>query len=471
MLQAARLDGADFLADLAAAIPELAEPLTEAERAIREETKALSPLLTLFPFPTGGHGNVGNAGVQSWATNDTIRFALIRGETIDKSAAQQAFPSAVLDNTNAPTAAALHWIASGPTNEQGEYLAVTKDYDLISWDAPRFQESSNNQWKLVDTVRSNWFVDDGGQMKTRGQLRFYRASYKNRWKQTNDLSQPQRPMASEEVYALHNVVLSGGPNFVALHGIPYTNTMQGVFGGLENFPGGSTALPDSGSTRVEFYVPGTNALTTEQYWLNSSGHWLQVGGTDVTTNLMGPEFFNRGFAITLPYPLPTNYVTTTAWDYNHLDEYGDPIQVPAMVWSPILQVPTNGFSQTIYTGSRSGRVSQAVFNLVALRLPVAVHPSQMRLLESGFVNGLRGISDEIYTLNTTTKDVLDGSTIYCDTNQVWRYMASDSPVPAEYFKPNDIIVIVSKNRVGDGSWTWAYHPSQFYTIPNRWLGN
>ena len=416
-------------------------------------------------------GNVGNAGVQSWATNDTIRFALIRGETIDKAVARQAFPTAPLDNTNAPTAAALHWIASGPTNEQGEYLAVTKDYDLIRWDAARFQESSNNQWQLVDTVRSNWFVDDGGQMKTRGQLRFYRASYKNRWKQTNDLSLPQRPMASEEVYALHNVVLSGGPNFVALHGLPYTNTMQGVFGGLENFPGGPTALPDSGSTRVEFYAPGTNALTTEQYWLNSSGHWLQVGGSDVTSTLMGPEFFNRGFAITLPYPLPTNYVTTTALDYNHLDEYGDPIHVPAMVWSPILQVPTNGFSQTIYTGSQSGRVTRAVFNLVALRLPVAVHPGQMRLLESGFVNGLRGISDEIYTLNTTTKDVLDGSTIYCDTNQVWRYMASDNPVPAEYFKPNDIIVIVSKNRVGDGSWTWAYHPSQFYTIPNRWMGN
>ena len=416
-------------------------------------------------------GNVGNAGVQSWATNNTIKFALIRGETMDKAAARQAFPAAQLDNTNAPTAAALRWIASGPTNEQGEYVSVSKDYDLISWDAFRFQEYSNNSWKLVNTVRSNWFVDDGGQMKPRGYLRFYRASYKNRWRKTNELGLVQRPMASEEVYALHNVVLSGGPNFVALHGVPYTNTMEGVFGGLENFPGGASALPEAGATRVEFYSASTNAMATDQYWLNGSGRWIQVGGTDVTTNDMGTAFFNRGFSITLPDPLPTNYVTTTAWDYNQLDTNDHPIQVTAMVWSPILQVPTNGFSQTICTGSRSSRVARLMFNVVALRLPVAAHPSQMHLLESGFVNGIRGASDEIYTMNTATKTVLDGSTIYCDAQGVWRFMTNDNLVPADYFRPNDILVIVSRNWVGNGSWTWTYHPSQFYALPTRWLGN
>jgi hypothetical protein len=64
VLQAARLDGADFLADLALALPDLAGPLSQAERAIRDETKALAPLLTLFPFPTGGHGNVANPGLR-----------------------------------------------------------------------------------------------------------------------------------------------------------------------------------------------------------------------------------------------------------------------------------------------------------------------------------------------------------------------------------------------------------------------
>jgi len=64
VLQAARLDGAAFLADVAAAIPEVAGPLGVAVGALREEATVLSPLLTLFPFPPGGHGNVANTGLR-----------------------------------------------------------------------------------------------------------------------------------------------------------------------------------------------------------------------------------------------------------------------------------------------------------------------------------------------------------------------------------------------------------------------
>ncbi len=416
-------------------------------------------------------GNVGNAGVTSWATNNTIRFALIRGSRIGKPEALAAFPNAPLHNTNAPNAAALYWIASGPTNEQGEYTTVSKDYDLITWDAAGFQESSNNQWQLVDTVRSNWFVDDGGQMQPRGQMRFYRASYKDRWRATNTLGLAQRGLASEEVYALHNVVLSGGQNYVALHGVPYARTLQGVFGGLETFPGGDSALPAAGATLVEFYSASSNAATCDQYWLDSDGRWNQMGGGDVTTTLMAEDFFDRGFSITLPDPLPTNYVVTTAVDHNRLDEFGEPLAVPAMIWSPIMQVPTNGFSQVIQTGSRSGRVSTQIFNIAAFRLPVPAHPGQMGLLESGFVKGFRGMSDEIYTMDTRTKGVLEGSTIYCDPGGTWLFMTDDTPVPPDHFKPNDIIVIVSRNWVGDGTWTWHYHPTNFYSLPTRWMGN
>ena len=410
-------------------------------------------------------GNAGDVAVRSWATNNTIRFGLIRGSVIDKTEAQAAFPDAKLDNSNAPTAAALQWIAAGPTNEQGEYTAISKDYDLISWDATRFQESSNNQWQLVDTVRSNWFVDDGGQMKSRGNLRFYRASYKDRWRTTNALGVTQRKLASEEVYALHNVVLSGGQNFVALHGAPYANTMAGVFGGLEAFPGGVSALPDSGATIVEFYSPSTNAMTSDQYWLDSDGRWNQVGGGDVTTHAMAPDFFTRGFSITLPDPLPESYVTTNAWS-----DFTQTNSVPAMIWSPITQVPTNAFSQTISTGSRAVRPNTVVYNVAALRLPVSAHPSQMRLLESGFVKGNRGVGDEIYTINTATKAVRNGSTIYCDAEGVWRYVSNNGLVPAGYFRPNDVIVIISRNWVNAGSWTWTYDPTNFYALPTRWMG-
>ncbi len=75
VLQAARLDGAAFLADLGAALPELADPLFRAERAIRDEAKALSPLITLFPFPTGGHGNVNNPGLRRAAATALRRAA------------------------------------------------------------------------------------------------------------------------------------------------------------------------------------------------------------------------------------------------------------------------------------------------------------------------------------------------------------------------------------------------------------
>lgn len=75
VLQAARLDGADYLAELARNLPDLSQPIEAAERAIRDETQALAPLITLFPFPTGGHGNVQNPGLREAAANALRRAA------------------------------------------------------------------------------------------------------------------------------------------------------------------------------------------------------------------------------------------------------------------------------------------------------------------------------------------------------------------------------------------------------------
>ena len=75
VLQAARLDGAAFLRDLAASLPNLAAPLGEAERAVRDLTQTLAPLLTLFPFPAGGHGNVANPGLREAAAAALRRAA------------------------------------------------------------------------------------------------------------------------------------------------------------------------------------------------------------------------------------------------------------------------------------------------------------------------------------------------------------------------------------------------------------
>ncbi len=441
-------------------------------------------------------GNEGPAGNLSWATNNTIKFSLTRGWSMAKTNLPPDFQSLpFLTNTAAKRAAALAWTASGPTNPNAGarvtnlYTQVKKEYDLIYWDSATFRESSNNVWHLVGTnsVMTNWFVDDGAQLRTRGTIRFYRASYKDRWRHTRTDGTnvvPQRPLASEEVYALHNVVLSGGQNFVALHGKPYANTFEAVFGSLEAFPGGSSASPATGATVVEFFGAGTNALTSQQYFLNEYGRWMTVEtGTntsiDVTTNQMGDDFFSRGFAINLPSNLvELGYATTTAVDYSHLTDSGTPVQVDAMVWTPIAQVPTNnvGFSQRIYTGDRSVRTNQVrVYNVAALRLPVATHPSQLNLTDCGFTGGAPGASDEIYTMNTATKDLMGGHSIYCDANGVWRFMPSIAGTPGDlvppgFFKPNDVLVIVSRNEAAGGYWTWNYHPAQFYTLPTRWMG-
>ena len=73
--QAARLDGAAFLRDVAEAIPDVAVPIGVAERAIHAQATALSPLITLFPFPTGGHGNVNNQGLRRAAAMALRRAA------------------------------------------------------------------------------------------------------------------------------------------------------------------------------------------------------------------------------------------------------------------------------------------------------------------------------------------------------------------------------------------------------------
>ena len=75
VLQAARTDGAAFLGDLAEAVPGLAIPLIHAQRAVLDLTQALSPLLTLFPFPAGGHGSVSNPGLREAAANALRRAA------------------------------------------------------------------------------------------------------------------------------------------------------------------------------------------------------------------------------------------------------------------------------------------------------------------------------------------------------------------------------------------------------------
>jgi hypothetical protein len=113
-----------------------------------------------------------------------------------------------------------------------------------------------------------------------------------------------------------------------------------------------------------------------------------------------------------------------------------------------------------------------MYNLVALRLPVAAHPSEMRLHAVGLRGRSQGLSDQIYTINTATKSPLSGSTIYCDGDGVWRFVKDQR-------RRGAVGLLQAQRRDRDrlaqrmwatGSWTWTYHPGHFYTLPTRWMG-
>jgi len=423
-------------------------------------------------------GNEGPANGGSWSTNNTIKFAVTQGLMRARAAVESAFSTNNNLQPGDKGAAALYWIAAGQTNMQGTYTNVTKDYDLIYWDNATFQESSNTTWSKVGTAKSNWFADARGQDNPpRGNVRFYRASYKDRWQRTNVLSNlPQRPLASEDVYAMHSVLLSEGYNYVALHGQPYINSFAGVFGTDTSF--WPASMTPSLATRVQFFSAGVNAPVESTYFFGvdaGTPGWYRDGSTPVneTDVQQEDEFFMRGFAIILPEL--GAYQTTTGTDVLT----SNAVPVPAMMWHPVLKVPTNGpdggasFSHTIHCGQINyPNPPDLIYNVVALNLPVAVHPSQMGLTNNPntFRKGTRGFGDEIYTLNTSTKGVLSGSTIYCDPSGVWRFVSSNGGVPWEYFKPNDVIVIVSRNGGLNNTWTWTYSPADFYNMPTRWMG-
>lgn len=151
-----------------------------------------------------------------------------------------------------------------------------------------------------------------------------------------------------------------------------------------------------------------------------------------------------------------------------------------MVWHSILKVPTNGpaedgsFTNIIYTGMISGRTNQPVYNLVALNLPVSTHPSNLNLIASGFVKTPAGSApsygDQIYTVDTSTKGVRGSTKIFCDSTGTWRFVGSQLPVNGPFFKPNDILIIISVNGGLGNHWIWTYHPTNFYQPPTRWMG-
>ena len=452
-------------------------------------------------------GNEGPAGMWSWATNNTIKFAVTQGVVRTSAKINEEFrrwdgskwvdftPAEMaalgmerIPTNNAPAKGAmLYWYAAGQTNNETTGVRsgpVKKYYDLIYRDAPSFTENGTEQWNMASsatstatnsgTSKTNWNYQADAGLSTTNRLRFFRASYHDRWQDTKPgTSEKQYPLASEEVYSMNNIVLSEGFNYVSLQGVPWTNTFEGVFGtDKDMWPAGETAA-DTNSTQVQFFTATNGELVAEWYYFGADGKWLDSTNGDVTAVNQPAGFFMRPFSINLPEKTTNTAGEVTGWWATHDEGLGAKSgsrSLKSMMWHPIMQVPTNApdgrFSNTVHRGV-------GMYNTLSLNLPVAVHPGQL---------GLSGIkksnqpwnADTLWVIDSSTKEIRNNSTMYCTTNvdatgrEIWKFNRDGGEVPDGFIRPNDILVLKSVTNGTD--WTWTYDPTNFYALPDRHMG-
>jgi hypothetical protein len=428
-------------------------------------------------------GNEGPAGQWSWATNNTIKFALTQGVVRASSAINQEIGVESGTNTvgmapitgpGAPgKAAVLHWMAAGMkdrvrTNETSGAVTtnlegnVSKYYDLLYRDARSFNELGTEQWKLAGAdgansgvSKTNWNYQADAGLGTPNRLRFFRASYHDRWQDavTNaGVVKSQRPLASEEVYSMNNVVLSEGFNWVSLQGVPYTNTFRAVFGtdtGMWPSGGVTPTIATNGAVVVQFYKPGKSSEPDDWYFFSGGEWYSQAGGAPVTDDVQADGFFSRPFSISLPY---SDDDTNEAWWNGHGDyegaTYGSK-KLKAMLWHPILQVPTN-MAVTVDRPASGAAAGTRTEKRVELHLPRDVHPDMLNL--TGFAKG-----DGEETRDRLTVVAAGGSTrgtLHCTADGEWQDSTGAAVTATNYIHADDTLVFESVAVEGESDWEW-----------------
>lgn len=424
-------------------------------------------------------GNEGPANNSSWATNNTIKFAITQGVMRARAFVEAAWH----DNHNMKDGdretAALYWNAAASGG--GE---VKRDYDLIYWDAASFNESSNNTWFLISTVRSNWFTDAGALTNAATRLRFYRAAYKDRWRTVNPTTTlHQRPLVSEDVYAMSAVQLTEAANYVSLHGYAYTNTIAGIFGTDTNiWPAGEDATE---STRIESYAQGSHGAATNEtprpaqsYWLGIDGAWHDSVGANAN-NVIDTNLFLYGCNIVLPSlsEAQRQFAITNGTQV-----------LGGIYWHPILRVPTNNIIEVIQGQTqpseeftvvikRGSTRTGAAWNFCSFMLPVQCHPSKLGLEETDFTPSSGTTLDAkcsiLYAYDSLGKKVRAGSGMFLGSDGQWHSIYNGSVIYGTPFRVNDVLIIVERNPLrtrADDFYEWTYKPSDFYSFPTRWSG-
>jgi hypothetical protein len=267
---------------------------------------------------------------------------------------------------------------------------------------------------------------------------------------------------------MNNVVLSEGWNYVSLQGVPWTNTFRGVFGAdTDMWPqGGRTPTDTNGAVIVQFYTPGTGEAKGDWYFF-AGGEWCDSTGNPVTDDLQSDGFFARPFSLTLP---ESNETTDEAWWNDHGDYtnathgIGTNHPVKAMLWHPVMQVPTNAPQAS----AQKVLSAAGTYNLLSLNLPVAAHPRDLGL-DGMYASGDPSRADKLYVIDSATKEVRNGSMMYPDGTGKWRWVKGQGEVVGAVIFPNDMLVILSSGNADD-DWEWSYTPSDFYTLPTRHMG-
>jgi hypothetical protein len=485
-----------------------------------------------YLFAIVGLDKAGNESVvPRFALGDTIKFMVTQGVirawgelagelNAESLGGEGTFAPVNTDGTRGtPT---LYWDARVSTNTH----RTSRGYSLVYRDGMGFDEGTNlttrsgrHGWGDIagSSISNNFYAEPDGnaQRLGRGWMRFYRATYAGREFKTDTVT----PLASEEVYALHNVKLSEGRNYVALHGVPYTNTFRGVFGTNTNI--WPSASSEGSATRVEFFdgLRGTDTTASETYWFCNDGKWYKSGGgTTNYTDWPGDaqtNFFTRGFAIVLPSSASGFYnagETVTVAERVTVTNGGKVTtnlvsrDVGVFDWAPVLQMPTNGgFSVTVNCGTHTtfGKmvVPTGVDTFVAFRAPRILHPRELQLplvistdtTKTGFVyntsNPLEGDRLLIRAAAAKTDRAKDDDSVYGNeagtgsptemyydgTNWRWNKgsVNANNPIVSDNvypIKPNDALIIRSLNGGVGNSWTWTYDPTTLYDAADRHFG-
>lgn len=323
----------------------------------------------------------------------------------------------------------ITYVSYNDTKQQAEIHHAFQEgntYDLLYVDSRNFVDALSNSWALAVRGNTSMLVDTGGINRVpphelpNGTLRFYRISAPGFWEDN-----PRR--ASEEVGILNRVEVKLQQNWIALPGIPHTNSVMACFG--EALPRGALSAD---AAKLSWFERTADAEVTNTVWLaenGDGGEWFSAYPEPDSKANGQPAPLMQGAALDLPEGHESSSFIFMG------------------------QLPRSAQTQTIMGGVQ--------YSLISARLPRHLHPSEMGLVESGFTGSFTpGLSDLLWKLDRSQQFVTE-LLWYDNIKEQW-FTTNGQNVPQDYFSPNDAIVVLTRGS----SVNWEWEGTIPYTLPN-----